>query len=120
VSLNRYAKTRDKAEPAIVKALRDYGASVVLVDRPTDLIVGYQGRTFLLEVKNPEQARRPGRGLTPPQIEFHRSYKGCVHVVSTPEEAVGVLVGRRYEADFDEIRFVCFSQEDLAIYQSAL
>ena len=35
------------------------------------------------------------------------------------EEAARVAIaqGRRFEKDFDEIRYVCFSAEDLAIYQ---
>ncbi|MBU9889731.1 MAG: O-acetyl-ADP-ribose deacetylase [Candidatus Omnitrophica bacterium] len=31
--------------------------------------------------------------------------------------AIALTAGREFEADFDEIRFVCFSEEDLAVYQ---
>ncbi len=30
---------------------------------------------------------------------------------------IALTVGRKFEKDFEEIRYLCFSQEDLAIYQ---
>lgn len=33
---------------------------------------------------------------------------------------VALTAGREFETDFDEIRYVCFSDEDLAIYQGIL
>jgi hypothetical protein len=53
LSLNRYAKKRDIAEPEVVKTLRDCGFSVERIDRPVDLIVGVPRtrRTHLVEVK---------------------------------------------------------------------
>jgi hypothetical protein len=45
-----YAKRRDANEPEIVKALRDVGATVELLDW-CDLLVGYKGVNYLIEVK---------------------------------------------------------------------
>jgi hypothetical protein len=53
MSLNRYAKRRDIAEPEVVKTLRGCGFSVERIDRPVDLLVGVPRtrRTHLVEVK---------------------------------------------------------------------
>ena len=43
-------------------------------------------------------------------------------VYGYPKEEAAVIAltaGKEFEKDFDEIRFICFSQEDLAIYQRA-
>ena len=53
MSLNRHATQRDANEPEIVAALRAAGASVWPLDEPLDLLVGYRGRDYLLEVKLP-------------------------------------------------------------------
>lgn len=44
----------DSNQPAIVQALRDIGAVVFLIGRPFDLLVGFRGQLYLLEVKNPD------------------------------------------------------------------
>jgi hypothetical protein len=46
----RWAKSRDANEPPIVAALRQMGATVIIADHP-DLIVGFQNKTFLIELK---------------------------------------------------------------------
>ena len=43
----------DTNQKKIVQALRDIGAVVFLIGRPFDLLVGFRGQLFLLEVKNP-------------------------------------------------------------------
>lgn len=50
-------KRRDENEPGIVNALELIGAKVVRAHQPCDLIVGYRGKTFLLEVENPDGDR---------------------------------------------------------------
>lgn len=53
MSLNRYAKKRDIAEPEVVDTLKKCGFSVERIDRPVDLLVGVPRtrRTHLVEVK---------------------------------------------------------------------
>lgn len=91
---------RDASEPAIIKALRAVGASVWPIsgkDVP-DLIVGYRGQTFLLEVKtrgkeytdkrNGKTYKRDGV-LSDGQKKFFEAWRGgkaCE--VFTPEEAL--------------------------------
>jgi hypothetical protein len=75
----------DTVQPAIVKALRDIGASVQVTSTVgkgfPDLVVGWRGKTFLLEVKTDRDK------LNTLQQEWHSRWAGQVAVVRTPEEA---------------------------------
>jgi hypothetical protein len=90
MSLARYDKQRDKNEQPIVKALRQIGAVVVQLDRPCDLLVGYRGFNFLLEVKLPLGPRGGSAHseLNESQKEFDATWPGQFDVVRTPEEAI--------------------------------
>lgn len=99
MSLRRAAK-RDANHPDVVKALRDAGCGVVdlaavgagvpdlLVCAPT-----WPHDSALVEVKDgnkPPSARK----LTPEQERFHAAWKGRIHVVTSPDEALAVILGR--------------------------
>lgn len=88
MSLNRHAKCRDANENEIVTALRKHGAVVYQLDRPVDLLVGYDRQTFLMEVK------MPGGKLTPAQDDFFDQWPGrggIASVVRSTQEALGLL-----------------------------
>jgi len=79
----------DANQSEIVRALRAVGCSVYSLHRVgggcPDLLVGYRGQTFLLEVKHPQGI------LTPDQIDWHADWRGQVAVVHSPEEALQVV-----------------------------
>ena len=50
----------DVNQPEIVQALRDIGAVVFLIGQPFDLLVGFRGELFLMEVKNPDGLNKLG------------------------------------------------------------
>lgn len=98
------AKRRDDNEPEVVAALVAAGAVVTRVDGDgvPDLLVGFKGRTFLLEVKLPRGARggltrhrdhEGGRGdLTAAQVKWWDAWTGApAHVVRTPAEALAAI-----------------------------
>lgn len=107
MSLHRRAARRDDNEPEICAALIAAGASVTYLSIPgaPDLLVGHQGRTVLLEVKEPLGPRggkrgggstRPGEGgdgtLSAEQIDWHQRWKGAPPViVRTPDEALRAI-----------------------------
>lgn len=88
MTLHRQAPKRDANEGEIVEALRAAGASVQPLSAKgcPDLLVGYRGRTFLLEVK-------VGRArLTEDQEEWHETWEGQrVEVVRSVEAALQII-----------------------------
>ena len=84
-----YAKNADTNQPGIVATLRAHGAYVHHAGDPFDLLVGYRGAWFVLEVKDgskPPSAQR----LTDKEIESLGKIAGRagVHIVRTPDEAL--------------------------------
>lgn len=88
------AKRADRNQPLIVRDLRRAGATVT----PThmvgkgfpDLVCGYRGQTFLLEIKDgnlPPSRKR----LTPDEELWHQEWRGQVAVVETSEDALRVI-----------------------------
>lgn len=82
-------KKRDDNELEIVQALEAVpGVMVVPLDKPVDLLCGYAGKTYLLEVKNPDGANR----IETAQQEFFDAWPGSpVIVVRNVAEAMAAL-----------------------------
>lgn len=82
-----YSRRTDHNEKEIVAALRQAGRDVICVNGIFDLLVGYRGVTFILEVKNPKTKH----GLTDKQEYWLRVWQGNpIFVVETPEQAIAV------------------------------
>lgn len=93
--IHRRAARRDENEAEIVTALEAVGASVTRIseDGVPDLLVGFRGRTYLLEIKLPLTARgalpagrrlghKGGRGdMTAAQVEWWEAWRGATPVV---------------------------------------
>jgi len=83
----RYAARVDQNQDQIVLALRAAGAYVWVIGLPVDLLVGYKGHTFLVEVKN-----GPKRRLTALQADFFENWSGSTLArVDSPEAALRML-----------------------------
>ena len=89
MSLNRYARRRDGNEAAIVAALEAVGCQVERLDRPVDLLVGFRGQTYLMEVKDPKGRNR----LQETQSAFLRDWSGGPAVVVRNEEDALCSIG---------------------------
>jgi Holliday junction resolvase len=91
----RYRARVDANHKEIVDALRDIGASVVSLapigKGCPDLLVGYRGRNYLLEVKTEKGA------LKPLQVTFAELWRGQVVVVRSIDEAIMAVTGGTYE-----------------------
>lgn len=90
----RRASKVDANHAEIVSALRSAGATVQSLAAVgagcPDLVVGYRGKNYLMEVK--DGAKNPGqRLLTRAEIEWHLAWAGQVRVVESVEEALAVL-----------------------------
>ena len=89
----KYGARIDDNQAAIAIALQEAGfttqsLAAVGLGCP-DLIVGFAGVNILLEVKNLEASRKPGK-MSAEQLAWHGRWRGQVSVVHTPEEALEV------------------------------
>lgn len=91
--MRRIAKT-DSNQFAIVRVLRDVGATVQTLATVgggcPDLLVGFRGVNYLMEVKDGEKIPS-ARQLTKDQVDWHGAWRGCVHVVTEPVQALKII-----------------------------
>lgn len=90
-----YARRVDGNHAAIVAALRGIGCSVYDASRVgrsfPDLVCGYKGKTFLVEVKDgtkPPSARKLNAG----QEKFQAEWRGHCEVATSADEAIQIIV----------------------------
>jgi hypothetical protein len=92
----RRAARIDANQQEIVKALQAIGASVAPLSTVgsgmPDLLVGFKGKNFLLEVKDGEKAPS-ARRLTDDQLLWLAAWKGQSAVVYSIEDAVREIKG---------------------------
>ena len=60
MSQNRWSAKNDSNQAEIVKDLRKLGISVMLFKH--DIIIGFRGKNYLIEIKNPEYAQSKKTG----------------------------------------------------------
>lgn len=92
----RHRGRTDANQKAVVAALRAAGCSVLSLanigSNAPDLLVGFRGVTYLLEVKNPEVVKTYNakkREAMKSQALWHQSWQGTPPVfVHSPEEAL--------------------------------
>jgi hypothetical protein len=86
----RIASRVDSNQALIVRQLRAVGASVLHVHQLKncfDILVGYRGRTFLMEIKASEKDK-----LTPGEAEFMANWCGSpYHIVYTADQAIRII-----------------------------
>jgi hypothetical protein len=97
LSIKRWNARRDANSKEVIDALRAAGASVVDVGQPLDLVVGYVGKTVLMEIKNPN-SRYGRKGDNGNQKDFKATWQGgAVATVDSAEAALRVLGVMRRE-----------------------
>jgi len=83
----RYAARVDANQAKVVETLRQAGAYVWVIGLPVDLLVGYNGRTYLVEIKN-----GPTKALTRLQQDFFGNWiGGSLHRIDGPEDALRMI-----------------------------
>lgn len=83
----RYAKRVDQNQDQIVSALRAAGCFVWIIGLPVDLLVGYEGKIYLVEVKTDSKKR-----LTKLQEDFFKNWcGGSLHRIESPEQALKMI-----------------------------
>ena len=87
----RYAARSDANQSEIVAALRASGASVFVLKLPVDLLVGYAGKTALVEIKDPN-SRYGRKGLNVKQSAFLLGWNGgTVALIDSVESAQNLI-----------------------------
>jgi hypothetical protein len=90
----------DANHVAIVKALRQAGASVQSLsnvgDGCPDVLIGFGGKNFLMEIKN-GLLRPAKRRLTSSEQAWQANWKGQIVTVKSVEEALRAFAGMRHE-----------------------
>ena len=85
----KYAARSDSNQQDIMDALRAAGASVVSLHRMgggmPDLLVGYDGKNYLMEVKVGKAV------LTPDEHKFITGWNVCIYIVRSVEDALRVI-----------------------------
>lgn len=88
------ARKIDKNQPGLVKQMRQVGMSVFVTSMVgngfVDVVCGYRGMNFLIEIKDPAQPHSK-RKLTPDEQIFHDNWKGSTHVVETIFDVMRIL-----------------------------
>ncbi|MCJ8053841.1 hypothetical protein GB928_018450 [Shinella curvata] len=74
MSMPRHNAKRDESEPAIIAVLERVGFSVYRLDKPVDLLCGFRGRNYLVEVKTGTKGY--GKGLNANQQSFADDWRG--------------------------------------------
>lgn len=83
----RRAARVDSNQSEIVKVLREAGAYVFVIGLPVDILCGYEGRTYLVEVKTDSKKR-----LTALQADFFEKWTGgTLARVDSPEAALRMI-----------------------------
>jgi len=83
----RRAARVDANQEQIVSALRAAGAYVWIIGLPVDLLVGYKGHTFCVEIKTDSKKR-----LTKLQADFFENWSGStLSRIDSPEAALRMI-----------------------------
>ena len=83
----RLAARVDANQEQIVLALRAAGAYVWIIGLPVDLLVGFRGHTFLVEIKTDSKKR-----LTGLQADFFANWSGSTLArIDCPEAALRMI-----------------------------
>ena len=78
----------DRNQGDIVAELKKIGCNVEVIGTPVDLLVGFRGRNYLLEVKVPKSKGERGGKKTEAQEEFFATWRGQKAIVQSPDDAL--------------------------------
>jgi len=89
--MTRYAKRTDDNHSDVVAQLRSAMPECTVFDASgagrgfPDLVVGWQGRNYFFEIKDPDKPASR-RSLTDAQQDFHGKWQGQIAIVHTAAE----------------------------------
>jgi hypothetical protein len=87
----RYALRTDDNQHELVEALKKIGAKCYFIGKPVDLLCGYRGSNWLIEVKRPDKRGQQSK-ITQEQKDFIATWPGQVCICHTIDEAINAVV----------------------------
>ena len=78
---HRHDAKNDGNETEIVRLFEFMGISVERIRKPLDLLLGYNNRNYLVEVK------MPGKHLNDNQVKFTKEWRGQWIMINSVEQA---------------------------------
>ena len=96
MSNKRYAARSDANQTDIVKKLRKMGVSVQLGH--DDALIGYNGKTYWFEIKDPEKTLKKNGdykagAIKPSQIKLKAEWRGHYSIVHSFEQIIDEIMG---------------------------
>lgn len=92
--MHRRRAAADRNQPEIVAALRKAGCTVqhihVIGMGCPDILVGFRGNNFLMEIKD-GMASNYAKRLTEDEKHWHALWRGNVNIVESVEQALKVV-----------------------------
>ena len=85
MSINRYNPKRDANEKEVVDYFKSQGISVVRLNTPMDLLLGYNHVNYLVEVKI------EGKGLNKNQKDFVKEWRGQWAMIDSIDRAIALV-----------------------------
>jgi hypothetical protein len=94
INMTHKWKRIDENQTDIVETIRRFGPSVVSIASIgkgcPDLLVGFQQRNYLFEIKNPDKPKCDQQ-LTELEEQFHSTWRGQIAVIHTWQEALEIM-----------------------------
>ena len=94
MSKYRQAAKVDANQSGIVKQLRSI-PGVTVAPGHDDILIGWKGQTFWMEIKDPAKLTKDGRlplaQMKPSQIDLLREWKGQYNIVSDIDEILQIM-----------------------------
>lgn len=97
MSWSNYRKSVDKVQLQIVNDLKKMGISVLPINCEIDLVIGYNGKNYLIEVKDPEYiSKKTGKILqsafTESQKKLMSEWLGdAIYAVTSSSEIIEII-----------------------------
>lgn len=87
-------KRTDANQTAIVSAFRKLGATVSITSALgkgfPDLVVGYRGQNFLVEIKDGSKLPSAQK-LTPDETKWHETWRGQITIIRSVDDVLALL-----------------------------
>ena len=94
---NGYAKRTDDNHREVVDGIRAALPEATVFDLSgagkgcPDLLIGWEGRNYLIEIKDPSKPESK-RGLTTAQQKLHKQWQGQMDIAHSAAEAIAIIL----------------------------